>query len=183
MAQDHRQAILEAGLAILREQGLAGFTQPRIAAKTGLRQSHLTYYYPTRADLLKAVARRVVELQIAAVKSLLGSVSSTDEAARKLAKAVCYLENTRVFAALNQAADQEPAVQALFGELLRDFTAELADFLDRLGLSPNRARIDLMHSLWVGLATINLATGRPNAESRARAVFHLAFQLLSEGPG
>src|ERR1700677_2690599 len=181
MAQDHRQKILEAGLAILREQGLASLTQPRIAAKTGLRQSHLTYYYPTRRDLLMAVARRVMELQIAAVRSLLGSVSSTEEAAKTLATAVCQLENTRVFAALNQVADREPAVQALYGDLLRDFTAELTHFLDRLGLSPNPARVDLMHSLWVGLAQINLATGRPEAERRARAVFDLGCQLLSWG--
>jgi AcrR family transcriptional regulator len=181
MAQDHRQAILEAGLTILRKEGLASLTQPRIAAKTGLRQSHLTYYYPTRADLLAAVARRAMELQIDAVRSLLGSVSSTEEAAKTLAKAVCQLENTRVFAALNQVAEREPAGQALYGDLLRDFTAELAGFLGRLGLPPNPARVDLVHSLWVGVAQINLATGRPDAERRARAVFDLAFQLLSGG--
>ena len=42
--QDRRQSILDAALAVLREYGYAGFTQPRVAARTGMRQSHLTYY-------------------------------------------------------------------------------------------------------------------------------------------
>ena len=58
--QDRRHDIVEAGLAVLREHGYTGFTQPRIAARVGLRQSHLTYYYPTRLDLLEAVGRTAI---------------------------------------------------------------------------------------------------------------------------
>jgi AcrR family transcriptional regulator len=82
--QDHRKKILEAGLNILREQGLAGLTQPRLAAITGLRQSHLTYYYPTRADLLAAAARVAIEGQLAGVRSLTHGISSRQEAAAKM---------------------------------------------------------------------------------------------------
>ena len=64
--QDRRQDIIEAGLATLREHGYAGFTQPRVAARAGLRQSHLTYYYPTRIDLLTAVGRAAIDRQLAA---------------------------------------------------------------------------------------------------------------------
>jgi AcrR family transcriptional regulator len=176
---DHREAILGAGLAALREQGLAGLTQPKIAAKTGLRQSHLTYYYPTRADLLEAVARRAMEQQIAAVSALLKNIRSTKDAASKIAKALCRSETTRVLAALNQAADLEPAVHKLFVELTKGLIAELEAFLVRLGISPARERVDFVHSLFVGLAIINLATGRADAMSRAQAVFALAFKLLS----
>ena len=44
--------------------GSSGFKQPRVAAEAGLRQSHLTYYFPTRADLLAGVARAAVERQL-----------------------------------------------------------------------------------------------------------------------
>jgi hypothetical protein len=64
---------------------------------------------------------------------------------------------------------------------LGDFTSELADFLRKLGLSPNEARVDLVHSPWIGPAIVNLATGRPDADYRARMVFDLAFQFLSAG--
>jgi len=103
--------ILDAGLTILREQGLAGLTQPRIAAKTGLRQSHLTYYYPTRADLLTAVTRAAIEAQLAGARSLTKDIASAEQAAAKMATVAARRENTRVLAALNQAADQEPTVR------------------------------------------------------------------------
>ena len=44
---DKRQHIVECALAQLREEGFAAFTQSKVAARAGLRQSHLTYYYPT----------------------------------------------------------------------------------------------------------------------------------------
>jgi AcrR family transcriptional regulator len=172
--QDRRKKILDAGLTILREQGLAGLTQPRIAAKTGLRQSHLTYYYPTRADLLTAVTRAAIEAQLAGARSLTKGIASAEQAT-----VAARRENTRVLAALNQAADQEPKVQALFTELLDGFVAELGALLEKLKLSPTEARVDLLHALFVGLSIIDLATRRKNGRARAKAALGLAFDLLS----
>ena len=177
--QDRRKKILDAGLTILREQGLAGLTQPRVAAKTGLRQSHLTYYYPTRADLLTAVTRAAIEAQLAGARSLTEDIVSAKQAAAKMATVVARRENTRVLAALNQAADQEPTVRALFNELLDGFIAELGTLLEKLKLSPTETRIDLLHALFVGLSIIELATRRKNGGVRAKAALSLAFDLLS----
>jgi AcrR family transcriptional regulator len=177
--RDRRKKILDAGLAILREQGLAGLTQPRVAAKTGLRQSHLTYYYPTRADLLTAVTRAAIEVQLAGVRSLTQGIASAEQAAAKMAGAAARRENTRVLAALNQAADQEPAVRALFNELLDGYGVELSALLEKLKLSPTRSRIDLLHGLFVGLSIIDLATRRKNGRARAKGALNLAFDLLS----
>jgi AcrR family transcriptional regulator len=177
--QDRRKKILDAGLTILREQGLAGLTQPRIAAMTGLRQSHLTYYYPTRADLLTAVTRAAIEAQLAGARSLTKGIVSAKQAAAKMATVAARRENTRVLAALNQAADQEPTVRALFTELLDGFIAELGALLERLELSPTEARIDLLHALFVGLSIIDLATRRKNGRARAKAALSLTFDLLS----
>jgi AcrR family transcriptional regulator len=177
--QDYRKGILETGVAILREQGLAGLTQPRVAAMTGLRQSHLTYYYPKRVDLLNAVARVAIEAQLAGFRALMKSISSPKQAAAKMAAIAARHENTRVLVALNQAADQEPTVHVLFNELLDGFVAELAALLTKLDLSPTSARIDLLHALLVGLSVVDLATGRKNYRARAKAVLNLAFDLLS----
>ena len=65
--KDRRQDIINASLAVLKASGYAGFTQPRVAAEVGLRQSHLTYYFPTRVDLLAAVARVAIDRQLVAV--------------------------------------------------------------------------------------------------------------------
>jgi hypothetical protein len=85
----------------------------------------------------------------------------------------------RVLAALNQAADQEPTVRALFNELLDGFIAELGTLLVKLKIPPTEARIDLLHALFVGLSIIDLATRRKNGRARAKAALDLGFDLLS----
>jgi AcrR family transcriptional regulator len=65
--QDRRQAILTAGIEILREEGYSAFTQPRVAKRAGPRQSLLTYYFPTRVALVAAVAGIAIDGQLAAV--------------------------------------------------------------------------------------------------------------------
>lgn len=58
---DDRDRILEAALGLLAESGAHELTRPKISKVAGVRQSHLTYYFPTRADLLQEVARYSVE--------------------------------------------------------------------------------------------------------------------------
>jgi AcrR family transcriptional regulator len=177
--QDRRSAILEAGLAVLREEGLAGFTQPNVAAKAGLRQGNLTYYFATRADLLAAVARAAIDLQLGAAKALLRSAKSLNDATNAIGAVVVRHANTRVFVALNQAADQEPALQALFNELLEGFVEAITDFLKRMNLRPTQSHVDLLHAVFVGLSVIDLATGRKNGSARALAVLKSLFKFLS----
>ena len=112
--QDRRHNIIQAGLAVLREYGYPGFTQPRIASRADLRQSHLTYYYPTRLDLLEAVGRTAIERQLAAVDVTLSRLASLDEAAAAIAALVSQHENTRVLMALAQAGDEELRLRELF---------------------------------------------------------------------
>jgi AcrR family transcriptional regulator len=177
--QYRRRAILEAGLAVLSEEGLAGFTQPNVAARAGLRQGNLTYYFATRADLLAAVARAAIDLQLGAARTLLASAESLKQAADAIGAAVIRHENSRVFVALNQAADQEPAIQALFNELLEGFVQVIADFLKRLNLRSSESHIDLLHAVFVGLSVIDLSTSRKHGKARAVAALKTLFSLLS----
>src|ERR1700744_4792321 len=172
--QDRRKEILEVGLALLREQGLAGLTQPRVAARVGLRQSHLTYYYPTRSDLLAAVARVAMEGLIGAVRALFSGISSAEQGTDRIASLLLRHETSRVLAALSQAADQEPAVRAVFNELLGGLVAEIGGLLGKLKLPSNETSIDLMHALIVGLPVIDLATARRNGKAHAKAALELA---------
>ena len=176
---DRRQAIVDAGLAVLREEGLAGFTQPNVAARAGLRQGNLTYYFATRVDLLTAVARTAIDLQLGGARAMLKSVESLKEATAAMGAAVVRHENTRIFVALNQAADQEPALQALFKELREGFAQAIADFLKRLDLPATQSHVDLLHAVFVGLSVIDLATSRKNGKARSVAALKTVFDLLS----
>jgi len=177
--ENRRRAILEAGMAVLREEGLGGFTQPNVAAKAGLRQGNLTYYFATRTDLLAAVARAAIDMQLGAVRTLLKSAESLKDATTAIGAAVVRHENSRIFVALNQAADQEPALQALFNELLEGFVQAIADFLKRMNLPSSQCHVDLLHAVFVGLSVINLATSRKNGGARALAALKTVFRLLS----
>jgi AcrR family transcriptional regulator len=165
---DHRAKIVEAGLQTLREHGYAGFTQPRVAALAGLRQSHLTYYHPTRLDLLAAVGRAAVDQQLVAVAATFAKLSSLEDAARAIADLVTRHENTRILMALAQAGDQEPRLREMFRELADGIVAQAMLLLERIGNAPNgEESARLLHAVSVGLAVVDLATGRPDGKQRA----------------
>src|SRR5271168_4794500 len=143
---DRRTKIVMAGIAVLREHGYAGFTQPKVASLAGVRQSHLTYYFPTRADLVKAVARVAVDRQLAAVDSLL-EASSPKAAAGRIASVTVRQENTRVIMALAQASDDEPALHDLFNELADGIVLRVGKMLGNLGIEPTDEHSFLVHAL------------------------------------
>jgi AcrR family transcriptional regulator len=178
--QDRRQSILSASLAILRKKGYAGFTQPRVAAAAGLRQSHLTYYFPTRIDLLMGVARVAIDRQLAAVDGIL-TASSVRKAATTIASVAVRHENTRVIMALAQAADQEPALRELFRELADGIILRVGKLLINLNIEPTDERCYQLHSMSVGMAVIDLATARKNGERRAARTLEAALTSMKKG--
>jgi AcrR family transcriptional regulator len=178
--QDRRQDIIEAGLAILREQGYIGFTQPRVAAHAGLRQSHLTYYFPTRLELLTAVARAAIDRQLAALDKVL--TGAAKEVGNGMTKMTVQHANTRVMMALAQAADQELSLQKLFRELADGIVSRLGGYLKSLDAESTEEHARLLHALAVGLAVVDLATARPDGAKRNTAVLETALRLLTGLP-
>jgi AcrR family transcriptional regulator len=179
---DRRQEIIDAGLAVLRESGYSGFTQPRVAAEAELRQSHLTYYFPTRVDLLKSVARVAIDRQLAAVDGVVGA-RSPKAAAKMIANVVVRHENTRVIMALAQAADQEPVLRELFREFADGIILRVGKLLENLDIAPTDEHCHLLHSMSVGMAVIDLATARKDGERRAARTLETALNLMTKGTG
>jgi len=180
--QDRRQDIIKAGLVVLREHGLSGFTQPRVAAEAGVRQSHLTYYFPTRVDLLTGVAQAAIERQLAAVDAIVDA-SSPQAAAKVISNVAVRHENTRVIMALAQAADQEPTLRELFRELADGIILRVGKLLENLNITPTDEHCYLLHALSVGLAVIDLATARKDGERRAERTLGSALTVLTKGKG
>ena len=115
-ASDKRVLFLEAAIGLIGDEGLNGFTTPKVARRAGLRQSHLTYYFPTREDLLVAVAERVVTDRIAT----LGAVAAARTPAAKVRSLAAILvdpEQTRLLLALIQTADRVTQVAGAFDRL------------------------------------------------------------------
>ena len=171
--------IVDAGLGVLREHGYVGFTQPRVAARAGLRQSHITYYYPTRLDLLAAVGRAAVDRQLAAVDTLFATPLAPADLGRTIADLVTRHENTRVLLALVQAGDEEPRLRDLFRELADGIVGRVATYFGHLhGRPPDEDRARFLHRLSVGLAVVDLATGQPDGKQRAADILQTALHMM-----
>jgi AcrR family transcriptional regulator len=177
--KDRKQDIVNAALVVLREHGLSGFTQPRVAAEAGVRQSHLTYYFPTRVDLLTGVARAAIDRQLGAIDTML-EASSPQAAAKVIASIALRHENTRVIMALAQAADQEPPLRELFRELADGIIFRVGKLLENLNIPPTDEHCYLLHALSVGLAVIDLATARKDGGRRAERTLETALTLLTK---
>jgi AcrR family transcriptional regulator len=55
MDKNLKKRIIETALDIVDEEGFECLSQPRLAQRLGIRQSHLTYYFPHKADLIVAL--------------------------------------------------------------------------------------------------------------------------------
>lgn len=103
-----RERLLDAALATLRREGLTGFTQTAVARRARVRQSHLTYYFPTRRDLLEATVLRFAELAGAGLGGRTG-----DAALTHLAALVTERGHMRMFLGLVVEAADDPGLRAI----------------------------------------------------------------------
>ena len=143
-----------------------------------MRQSHLTYYFPTRLALLEGVARLAVDGQLAALQSIVG-LTSVPAVIKNITAMIGRHENTRVLMALAQAADEEPSLRGLFRELADGIVSRLRQLLVNLHLHATEEQVNLIHSLSVGLAVVDLATQRPHSKRRVEAILESLFATLA----
>jgi len=170
-----REAIVAAALDVIQEEGLSGFTQPRVALRAGLRQSHLTYYFPTRADLLLAVTDEAVRRRVEALRA---AVSAEDRAAKVAGLVEVLLDprQTRILTALTQSADADPGVRRAFAALSAGIAPLGAALITSFGAEPTEASLTLLQATSTGIAVLALATGAEAFRSRAEQVL---TQLLT----
>ncbi len=179
---DVRERILTAAIDILRAQGLAGLTQPRVSKAAGLSQSHLTYYFPTRADLVRAVLEAAVAGQEANLGGAMTRPLPYEERIAQLARALTNTENTRVLVSLVLAADSEPALRALYRRLVTAMRQRTANMLASAGLEPTPAQVALLHALGTGLAVMGVALGPKAGRALNTQVLNELFRLLGAAP-
>jgi AcrR family transcriptional regulator len=178
---DIRERLLMAAVGLVREQGLPKLTQPRVAKAAGVSQSHLTYYFPTRADLVHAVLERATERQRAGVEATVAAAGEGVEAlVRELANTLKRPENTRVLVSFVLAADTDPAARALFGGLAAGMRATIAQMLEKVGIAPRREAVTMVHALGTGLAILELVLGGAAAQPDTAATLTQLFRLLAE---
>jgi AcrR family transcriptional regulator len=183
-APDVRTRILQAAVSLLAEQGVSQLTQPKVARAAGVRQSHLTYYFPTRADLLLGVAAHSMNALVSGMASAAREGSLTrDTLAPALVAAASDKRRARVMLGLAVTSDEDGELKARFRELVAAIRARIGALFTQLGIPVDADTLAACHSLIVGAAVLNQA--RDDASSRQELqmdVQVMVQRLLGAGP-
>jgi len=119
-----RDMILSAAVQVLQDEGPTKLTQTRVAKAAGLRQGHLTYYFPRKSDLWIATAERAhndMEAQFATLLSTSGLEDSKKDVRPKLVKllhrsCLTTTQRSRVLLSLVLQAQEEAELLELCWE-------------------------------------------------------------------
>jgi AcrR family transcriptional regulator len=174
-----RDRLLEAALEVLAEQGMHALTQSRVAEHAGVRQSHLTYYFPTRSDLLKGI----VEHAAGHSPGMFGTdpaLPTPSHSALKshLGNQVTDTRLARVMLALTAASDEDPTLKLWMAEFDRSVRETFGAVLAGMGCRVKPRELALFHASLVGIAVLHSSEGTEASATEARKLIGLAFDRL-----
>jgi AcrR family transcriptional regulator len=172
---DVRGRIVQAALELLAEGG--ELTQPRVSRAAGVRQSHLTYYFPTVTDLLQAVARHSFE-RLAGELGAAGRRRPPSVAAG-MARASADKRRVRMMLGLVTAADRDASLKPRMRAFIKELRGRIAPMLEAAGLEVGDEDMAFLHTVVVGAAVLQLARDNPEARREARAVLERAVKCVS----
>jgi AcrR family transcriptional regulator len=147
-----QERILEAAVAVLRESGIQKLSQVEVARRAEVRQSHLTYYFPRRHDLLEAIAVQFVDGVVNALRQALDASPGDGEKAvlETLSRAIRETEHMRMFIGVIAEADGDAEVREVLVRGARRLESALAEGLGA-GNAGGRAQT-ILAALWgIGL--------------------------------
>jgi AcrR family transcriptional regulator len=170
-----RERLLEAALKLLAESGAHELTQPKVARAAGVRQSHLTYYFPTRGDLLQEVARYSIE-------KLAGQLAHGQPGAlpEAIAAGAADKRRSRVMLGLVTAADRDPKIKQRMRKFVAELRARMTPVLEAGGMEIDPESVAFFHSVVVGCAVLQLARDNPEARAEAKAVLRKAAACIAK---
>lgn len=177
---DVRVRILESALRLLAESGAHELTQPRVARAAGVRQSHLTYYFPTRSDLLQEVARY-------SIGKLAGQLEHAKDhrpsaLAKDIAAGAADKRRVRVMLGLVGAADRDPAIRRRMRRFVSELRGRMVPALEAGGLATDSQSVAFFHSVVVGCAVLQLARDDAQSRAEARGVLRKAMTCIQRKP-
>jgi AcrR family transcriptional regulator len=177
-----KESILEAGIALLESKGIAALTQPQVAAAAGVKQSHLTYYFPTRTDLLLAIAECWVTRAMAGLSARLGEKPEFATLAETLAETMIDGEPSRAIIGLIVAADAEPRIRDTLRALDDVIRSHFKCILAGAGLPASDDDALLLHATAVGLAVMHQSRLNAGSAAEFRVGINALLRYLASPP-
>lgn len=175
-----RDSILVAGAVLLKEKGIAALTQPQVARAAGIKQSHLTYYFPTRAELLLGVAESTISATMADIAARLAEKPQHATLAATVAEAMIAGVPPRVMIGLIVAADADPEIRKSLRKLIKHIRGQMQAVLAKAGFSGSADAALLFHATVVGLAVMHQARMNPQSAREVRDGVAAVLRLLAQ---
>ena len=190
---DLREALIQAGLKLLSERGLAGLSLRAAAQLAGVSHAAPYRHFPDKQRLVAAIAERGFRLLTASMREELAACNSADGLERLLALGVGYVRfATRhpdylrvIFGGVLRGGNALPELQAAGEEaygVLRDVVAAGLDRGELRGGGPELVSLTCW-SLVHGLSAL-LSSGAvppPTSAAAQRELVLSALRLLGRG--
>jgi AcrR family transcriptional regulator len=144
-----REKILKTAVELLGNCGIRKLAQPLIAKTAGVPQGHMTYYFPTRSQLLIAVAER--SLESVAEMVLKKATSAGIKVRDSLAVTSFLIKNsnrTRMLVGLLVESDENPDLRVKLQEQIKFSRSLVAMSLNR---GADDTETTIVHATIIGL--------------------------------
>jgi AcrR family transcriptional regulator len=177
-----KEDILMAGSTLLREKGVTALTQPQIAQAAGIKQSHLTYYFPKRTDLLFAIAEYTLDTLMNNVAGLLQAKPQGKTLSDAVAGIMIDGLPPRVLLGLIVAADSDPDIRKLLRKLIKHVRASIQNLMKQAGIAADDESAMLFHATIIGLAVMHQARLNKDSASEVKDGIVTLMRVLTPKP-
>jgi AcrR family transcriptional regulator len=174
-----RLRILTAGVEVLHSEGFAALTQQAVAEKAGVRQSHITYYFPTRLDLLQATAQFGAECMMNPIATAAISGEATFEMFRELLLPdITDRSWWRLMTALVNACAESENIRTWIVQFDAQIRDRLREGFKAFGLELSDLDVELMHATYIGAITLDMQVQTDASQLRARELLRELIEMV-----
>lgn len=176
-----KQKILNAALDVLMENGFPALTQTRIAEVAGVSQGNLTYHFPTRTDLLKAVVEET-KARMTAIRAAELEAGSLSWASLENFLMSMPLSKTmpHLMLALTVAKDEDPSLAEWFAQADLGMRQNFRRLLAKFGYQTDEGTLHFMRATMIGAALMHMQQNSEASEQVARGVMKNACDYLKQ---
>lgn len=185
---DTRQRIVDAALATLTEDGIAGTSARAIAKRGGFNQSLIFYHFGSVPDLLVAATSRLSEARLERYRERVANVTSLSElasVAEQLHEQDLRDGQVKVLAQMLAGASSYPEIQSDLMDVFSPWIELVEGVVERLlpetplsAFVPTRDIAFAITSLFVGIELMVALDDDPERERRLFAAFEAGAALV-----
>jgi len=174
-----REKILTAANELLLTVGFGALTQQAVAARAGVRQSHLTYYFPTRNDLLRETAQFGVEAMFLPMAETAAPGEISVEDLRQLLMPEKFDRQWfRLMTGLASASEEDESIR----RWKREFDARILEKLKAgfalVGVPISQDHANFLHATFVGALHLDMVDPSDESFERLRRAVATALDVV-----